>query len=137
MKKLLTFAILSAAAVSAQAQQLEPGEWEFTTTVTSPAFPKPQQHTLKQCVKKEEAGDPSKWASGGQKSDCKVTPGATSGGSTSWEMSCPSSGMKGKGTVKISGSNMESTLQMSGDMKGQKFEMQSTTTGRRLGACKG
>jgi hypothetical protein len=31
---------------------------------------------------------------------------------------------------------MESEMQMSGDMKGRKFEMRTKMSGRRLGPCK-
>ena len=135
MKKaacLLSLALCS----PALAQEMEPGEWQFTTTMTSPMMPQPQVMNHSRCVTKEDS-DPSKWADKQQaKSDCKVTPSKKSGGTYTWEVSCPSSGMKGTGTARVTGSTVESEMRMTGDMGGQKFEMHNKTTGKRLGACK-
>jgi hypothetical protein len=120
----------------ALAQEMEPGEWEFTTTMTSAMMPKPQVVTHARCVSKEDS-DPSRWAAKQQgKSDCKASPSKKSGGNYSWEVSCPSSGMSGAGTARVTRSTVESELRLTGDMGGQKFEMLNKTTGKRLGACK-
>ena len=132
----LTFLMLFAMCAPVLAQEMEPGEWQFTTSMTSPMMPKPHTTTITRCVKKEDA-DPSKLGSQDQgKSDCKMTPGKKSGGSYSWEVTCPSSGMKGTGTARSTGSTVESEMRMSGTQQGQKFEMHTKTTGKRLGACK-
>ena len=74
-----TLAFLAAlAAFPAAAQQMQPGEWEFTSTMTSPAMPNPHTMTFRNCVRKEDADDPTRWmGKQNQKSDCKVTPGRT------------------------------------------------------------
>lgn len=135
MKKLAAVA-LAVVAGTALAQELQPGEWEFTTTMNMPQMPKPQTSTITRCVKKEDA-NPEKWASkGGPQTDCKVATGAKTANSVSWTISCPQSGMRGEGSARISGGTMESSMTMSGDMGGQSFNMTTKTTGRRLGPCK-
>ena len=49
--------LLAFASLPALAQQMQPGEWQFTSTTTSPAFPGPQTATFKNCVKKEDTSD--------------------------------------------------------------------------------
>ena len=135
MKKLACLLLIGLCS-PALAQQMEPGEWQFTTTMSSPMMPQPQVMNHSRCVTKEDS-DPSKWADKQQaKSDCKVSPSKQSGGTYSWTVSCPSSGMQGTGTARVTSSTVESEMRMSGDMGGQKFEMLNKTTGKRIGACK-
>jgi uncharacterized protein DUF3617 len=116
-------------------QEMEPGEWEFTSSMSAPGMPQPHSMIHKRCVTKEDS-DPSRWADKQQaKSDCKVSPSKKSGGTYSWEVSCPSSGMKGTGTARVTRSTVESELRLVADMGGQKMEMLNKTTGKRLGAC--
>jgi hypothetical protein len=128
-------AALSAFSASAVAQQLEPGEWRFDTTMTSATMPKPQVSTFTRCVNPEEARDPSKMI-GKQQTDCKVIPGKKTSDSYTWEISCPKSGMKGKGTARYGRGTLESEMQMTGEMQGRKFDMTTKTSGKRLGPCK-
>ena len=137
MYRILIAASLAASATAALGQQqMEPGEWEFTNTMTSPMMPGPQTMTTRTCVKKENAGDPMSW-SGKQDRDCKVTPKGKSPDSYSWEMSCPSSGMRGTGTARYGRGTVEVEVKMSGNStKGEKFDMTTRMSGRRLGHCK-
>lgn len=129
-------AAILAACLPAHGQELEPGEWQFDAEVTSPMFPKPQNTSFTRCVKKEEASDPSQLMGKPQASDCKITTqGKTADGYT-WEMACPSSNMRGTGAVRYGRGTMEGTMRFSGEMKGQKFEMQNRMRGKRLGPCK-
>jgi uncharacterized protein DUF3617 len=114
-------------------QEMEPGQWEFTTTMSMPGMPQPQTMTNARCITKADS-DPSRWADK-QQGDCKVSPSRKSGGTYTWDVSCPSSGMRGTGTARVTRSTVESELRLAGDMGGQKFEMLNKTTGKRLGAC--
>lgn len=126
-----------ACAGAAWGQGLEPGEWEFSSTTSSPMLPKPQHMTVKQCVKKEDAANPERWMGRqSEKSDCKFTHGKKGMDTVTWEMTCPKSNMRGSGSARIGRDAMESDLQMSGDMQGRKFEMRTKMSGRRLGPCK-
>ena len=138
MLKCCLIVLLAFAAAPAAAQDMQAGEWEFTSTMSSPAFAQPQTATFRNCVKKEDAGDPSRWTTQKeQPNDCKVTPGRKTADSYSWTISCPSSKMQGTGLVKFSGgTSLESDMAMSGEMQGRKFEMRTKMTGKRVGACK-
>jgi hypothetical protein len=128
--------MLFAMCAPALGQEMDPGEWEFVTTMTSPGMPQPHAMTHTRCVTKEDS-DPSKWGDKQQgKTDCKVTGSKKSGGTHSWEMSCPKSGMRGSGTARVTRSTVDSELRITGEGGGKQFEMVTTTKGKRLGACK-
>lgn len=119
------------------AQGLEPGEWEFSSTMTSAMLPKPQAMTFRHCIRKEDAGNPERWMGQKQReTDCKFTPLKKSGDGYSWTMDCPKSKMKGSGTVKIGQGTMQSEMRMSGDAGGKPFDMHTKMSGKRLGACR-
>ena len=135
MLRTLTALMLAFTALAALAQQMEPGEWEFTNTMSSPALPQPQTMTIKQCVTSKMAGDPAGWQPRPE-SDCKVTPKGKSGDSVSWEIACPKSGMKGSGTARLGKGTVESETKMTMSGQGQNFDMTTKTKGRLLGPCK-
>ena len=66
MKRLLVVALTGALAGTAVAQQqgMEPGEWELTTTISSPMMPQPQTAKVKHCIKAEDLAEPSRWITG-------------------------------------------------------------------------
>ena len=120
------------------AAELEPGEWEFTSTSTSRLFPGPQTASFKRCIKKEEAQNPDKWMSQPDpQGDCKLTPGAKTADTYTWSMECPKANMRGTGSARMSRATMEGETHMTGEVQGQKFELRTKVTGRRLGPCKG
>lgn len=125
---------LGIACCSAQAQQLEPGEWEFATSVTAPGMPRPSDTGFRACITQEQARDPLRWgANPNQPADCRVTTLKLGPDSVSWEMECPGSGMRGTGKARLGGGSMQSETQIGG---GSSVELRTRTTGRRLGACK-
>ena len=127
--------VLALGGAAVHAQQVEPGEWEFTNTMSSPMLPQPQTMTMKQCITAQQASDPAGWQPRPE-SDCKVTPKGKSGDSVSWEISCPKSGMNGNGTARLGKGTLESETKMSMSGQGQSFEMTTKTKGRRVGPCK-
>ena len=134
--KAALFAVSLAFAVPAAAQTMEPGEWQFTSTMTSPMLPKPQSSSVTRCVSKADAEDPTRFSAADQLPDCQVKPGNRTAGSYSWTMSCPKQGMQGAGQAKFGGATLESEMRMTMDAQGQKMEMFTKTSGRRLGPCK-
>lgn len=120
------------------AAELEPGEWEFTSTSTSRLFPGPQTASFRRCIRKEEAANPDKWMSQPDpQGDCKLTPMAKTADSYTWAMECPKANMRGTGSARMSGATMEGETLMNGEVQGRKFELRTKVTGRRLGPCKG
>jgi uncharacterized protein DUF3617 len=133
--RFFTGSMLALAALASQAQQMEPGEWEFTNTMRSPMLPQPQTMTMKRCISSKEASDPTGWQPRPE-SGCKVTPKDRSGDSFSWDISCPKSGMNGSGTARLGGGTLEGETKMTMSGQGQTLEMTTKTKGRRVGPCK-
>ena len=132
---LLIFAVVCAPSLAAE---IEPGEWEFTSTSTSRLFPGPQTTSFRRCIKKEEAANPDRWmAQPSQQGDCKVTPGTKSADTYTWVMECPKAKMRGTGSARMSRASMEGETHMTGVVQGQKFELRTKVTGKRLGPCQG
>ena len=134
--KAMLFAVSIAFAVPAAAQSMEPGEWQFTSTLSSSVMPKPQTAVSTQCISKEDAQDPARFSGADQAKDCKVTPGARSPESYSWTVSCPEQGLTGNGKLRFARGTVDGEVRMVMDMQGQKMEMLSHTSGRLLGPCK-
>ena len=136
MKK-LCLAMLSLIACGPAMAQIEAGEWEFTSVSTSRLFPGPQNASFKRCIPKEEAANPDRWMSNpGPQSDCKITPGAKTANTYSWHMECPAAKMRGTGTARMTASTMDGETVMNGEVQGQKFELRTKVTGKRVGPCK-
>jgi hypothetical protein len=72
----------------------------------------------------------------GAQSDCKLTPGEKTADKYTWQMECPKANMRGTGFALMRGSTMEGETHMTGELQGQKFELRTKVTGRRLGPCK-
>ena len=133
--RIALLAALALAPVAAAAQSMEPGQWEFTSTMTSSMLPKPQVVTRTECVSKEDAEDPTHFSGRDQAQGCKVTPVARSADSYSWTVACPQQGMSGAGRILFRPGSVEGEIRMTLDAQGQKMEMLSRTSGRRLGPC--
>lgn len=136
MKRALAGLLLAALPPFASAQAMEPGEWQFNSTVSSPMLPGPQTSTFTQCVTPAEAADPTRFTARDQSAGCVVTPGARTPASYSWAVSCPQQGMSGSGTARFAPGAIESEMQVHAEMQGQKLVMSTRVSGRRLGPCK-
>ena len=136
----MRFALLAALALTsipAAAQTMEPGEWQFINTTTSPILPKPQTTTLTQCVSQEDAADPTRFTAQGPAADCEVKQVSRTAESYSWTVSCPKQGMRGAGKARFGPGTVESEMQMTLEGQGgEKMELHSVTKARHLGPCK-
>jgi hypothetical protein len=50
-------------------------------------------------------------------------------------MHCPRGNLRGAGSARLSSASMEGETTMTGELQGQKFEIRTRVTGRRLGPC--
>jgi hypothetical protein len=132
------FAALAAASLGAAAQNMQPGEWEFITTMTSPTMQQPQTGSVTKCISKTEADDPASFMGGENAGGCEIKRGASAPGSHNWTISCPKQGVSGTGKATYGPNRMESEISMDVALKdgGQKIRMTNRTTGRYLGPCK-
>lgn len=137
MTRLAAAAVLCCLAAPLGATEIEPGEWEFTSTSTSRLLPGPQTFRFRRCIPKEEASNPDKWmAEPGQQGDCKMTLGPRKGDTYTWTMECPRGNIRGTGSARLSRSSMQGETNMTGELQGQKFDLNTKVSGRRLGPCK-
>jgi hypothetical protein len=136
MMKAVLPVVLCLFALPAAGQSMEPGEWQFTSVMSSSMMPKPQTAVVTQCISKEEGQDPARFTGGEQSKDCKITPGSKTPTSYNWSVACPQQGLTGEGKLQFSRGAVESEVKMVMDMQGQKMEMVSRTSGRLLGPCK-
>ncbi len=118
--------------------ELEPGEWEFMSVTTSRLLPAPQRAGFKRCIRKEEAENPDRWMAdpGQHGGDCKIIPGPKQAITYTWQMECPQSKMRGNGSARLDRATMEGETTMTGEVQGQKFELRTRVTGKRVGPCK-
>jgi hypothetical protein len=136
MKAILA-AALAVVCLPGLAQELDPGEWEFTSTSTSRLFAGPQTASFKRCIKKEEAANPDLWmGKPDSQGDCKITPLKKTADTYTWHMECPKANMRGSGVARMSRGTMEGETNMTGEVQGRKFELRTKVTGKRLGPCK-
>lgn len=132
------FAVLAAASLPAMAQGMQPGQWQFTTTMTSPIMQQPQVGNVSKCVSKADADDPAGFLGGDNAAECVITRGASAPGSYSWTIACDKQGVSGTGKATFDLTKIESEIRMTVTMKegGQKIDMLNRTVGRYLGPCK-
>ena len=136
--RIVLFAALAAAGLRAQAQTMQPGEWEFTTTMTSPMMQQPQVGSTSKCVSKVEADDPASFMGGDNAAGCAITRGASSPGSYNWTIACEKQGVSGTVKASYGPNKIESEISMTVALKegGQQIQMTNRTIGRLLGPCK-
>jgi len=137
MLKLLPAMLLFMVCGPAFSQGLEPGEWEFNAVTSSPLFSGGQSTVFKRCIRKEDADNPERWmARQNETGPCQLTPGEKTPNSMKWEVSCPKTNTRGNGVARLTGpGTVESELQMTSEFQGYRVQMNTRTTGRRLGPC--
>jgi hypothetical protein len=144
MIKLACAAVLAATTASAVglAQELRrDGNWEMTVQMEMPGMPqKMPPMTMKQCITKEQANDPSllmpQQPGRGSAPDCKVTDQKISGNKITWTMSCAgATPMTGTGEMVYSADTLDGVITMNMESGGTPMTMVMKTKGKRLGDC--
>ena len=120
----------------ALAQKVDPGEWQITSVVSGPMFPKPETRSETHCMKKGEVDDPNRWL-GQTGADCTVTPTTQGADHYSWTVVCPKNGVRGSGKMRWTRTTMDIEMDLASEIQGKKVEMRSKVSGRRIGPCKG
>ncbi len=133
------------AAVFAQSGRRD-GKWEVTTTMEMAGMPAGRgtpAMTSTQCITKEQADDPQKFAMqppqrGGQQSDCKVSDFKSTGNKVTYTIKCTTPQEVNASGELIYGENTyEGTMKMMMAMGrgGQQMEMTMKSSGKRIGDC--
>ncbi len=133
-------AVLGSFAALAQEPRRD-GNWEVSVQMDMAGMPqKMPPRTMKQCITKEQADDPSlllpQPTGRGGAPDCKVTDQKTTGNKVVWSMSCSgATPMTGTGEMVYGNDTFDGVMKMTMETGGQAMTMTMTSKGKRLGDC--
>ncbi len=135
MRKLLLagcFVALGGAAFAPSARaDLQPGNYEMTTTVTVPGMPQPQTASQTQCMKPDEAKDPAGHllSEMSQDGNCKLGNHQQDGNHLVADFACTMQGQKTEGHLDMTfaETTMDGTITMKIDMGAQGTQSVTTT----------
>lgn len=125
---------------SADALELDTGEWEFTTTSKNPMSPTPRIETRTECVT-DGTRSASEFLAGMK--DCKVSDVVDTDTTMSYKVACENGPMTldGSADLKTDGKTVSGEMKMSMHMTTNTADQAMVMTigwaGKRLGACKG
>lgn len=156
--RILAGAVLGAGllATSGPAQgpaRITPGLWETVVDVTDLQIQgsnmppqmlknmKPPRTTVRRCVTPAEAANPRAQMLAANDGKCDVRRMQMAGGKLSVAMTCADPQGGGKADIAASGTYTATSYRMTGTVKasgsrGMTMNIKSSTTGRRVGACK-
>ena len=122
--------LLLAAALPAHAD-LEPGNWEITARTEVQGAAEPQSLTQTQCLKAEDARDPSR-IFGSRGALCELINRHDTGSLVTFEVACGGQPpVRGAGSVRYTAVSLEGDFELNLDG----FTTRSRITGRRMGGC--
>ena len=130
------------------AAQMQPGLWEITTTVASinvpnmPAGvtpPLPPPTTVRTCLTPEQAAQPNAdfLTGSGESGGCTYESSSMSGGRIEATVQCNADGAQMRSAMngQFTPDSYEVTQRVTTSAQGMNMEMESRTTGRRVGDC--
>lgn len=128
---------------SADGQDINPGQWKFTATLTMPMMPKPQTLSHVKCYTQEDVQQDPLTAML-EEGPCQLTRSEVQGNRMDFEVDCQGDmgvTSRGKGYFIADGNSasgkMEVTIDVPNmpDTGGQDMKMIQEWKGRRIGAC--
>lgn len=138
------------AGTSGASASLQPGQWEITTQVLSMSAPNmpqgvniplPGPTTIRTCITPEQAGQPGAniFTGSGESGGCTYESNNVRGGRVEATVECNTADgtMRSTMTGQYGGSSFEVNQQVETTASGQTMEMESRTSGRRVGDCPG
>ena len=136
----LLLAVLLAPAVAA-ADNIQPGNWEFTVDVHAKGLgafqPKPGPIVNTRCISAEQAADPAKVLSdAGARGECQFSNQRDTGAEFTFDVQCTGRiPVHGSGKMRYSAQTLDGDLNLDGDAQGMQFKTQSHVSARRIGPC--
>ena len=140
MKKMMLAAGLLALVsqpVLAEGINVEPGQWEMTTTLNMPMMPAPQTTTVSQCIE-DSVFDMGDMSTEGMDPNCNMSAEQVDDSTMQWTMDCPVEGggtSHAKWRITSAGKTIEGDGKISVSVMGQEMEMTSTFSGKHTGPC--
>jgi len=123
--------LLALAALPARAD-IEPGNWEITSSTTVQGIREPTSLVQTRCITPEEARDPSRLFGGSPGAGCRFVNRNDTGSVFTFELSCDAQPpLRGSGAVRYAREALEGELELTAES----FAARSRITARRLGGC--
>lgn len=115
--------------------RVEPGMWEFTSSMPDPLGGQPRNQTHRTCVRDSTITPDLVMA---RVDDCRIHSAAVQGRTAKWKMSCetPIGPMSGSGSLRSTDSAVAGSFQMTLAIGSLEIPANGTFKGRRLGACR-
>jgi hypothetical protein len=140
-QRLIPLSLFILACTAARAQDISPGLWEITVNslvAASPGFaPDPVKQT--QCLSAQDARDPRRLfgeLSAPGASGCSYGKSRISGNNLQFTMQCAGSlNLHASGDMSFAPESISGTITSSANLGGQQVSMQSQVSGRRVGSC--
>jgi hypothetical protein len=133
---LLVLAVLAAAApASAAGLPVEPGLWEFSSSLPDPLGGEAAGGVYRTCVRDRNVTPERVMA---ERKECRITNAVFTGPAARWKMRCetPAGPMSGNGSVRSTGSAVAGSLDMTMAVGGFEIPVTGGFRGRRVGACR-
>lgn len=130
-------AVFLSSTVSAEGLDVEPGQWEITTTMTMSMMPQPQVTTAVECFEEDKL-NPEDFDMD-EENPCSVSDVSYEGNTSRWSIDCPvESGavMEGQWEVTSTGDTLSGKGEMTTEIAGQKMGFNMSWEGKRIGDCK-
>lgn len=141
MNKIALSFLAQLVAFSALAEDLSPGLWEITleSRAAAEAGWTPAPFNLSQCLKSNDAKDPSRLISSiavPGATGCSYTERNYAGSTFRFALECPGSyGLKTTGSVSFAADSFSGSITALANVGGQVTEMQNRVSGKRVGGC--
>lgn len=132
----MVLALLAApASVLADGMQVEPGLWEFTSSIPDPLAADSGKQVYRTCVRDHTITPERVMA---QRKECRIWNAVFAGRSVRWKMRCetPAGPMAGSGSLRSSGSAVAGSLELAMAVGTLEIPVTGTFQGRRVGACR-
>jgi Protein of unknown function (DUF3617) len=129
------------APVVAAADNIQPGNWEFTVDVHAQGLgafqPKPGPITQTRCISAEEAANPAKvLGDAGARGECQFSNQRDTGSEFTFDVQCTGRiPVRGSGTMHYTAQTLDGDLNLNSDAQDLNFKTRSHVSARRIGPC--
>ena len=130
-------AILFVGTANADGIDIEPGQWEMTSTMSMSMMPQPQVTTVMECIE-EDTLNPEDFNMD-EENPCSISEVDTEGNTTRWSINCPvedGAVMEGQWEVTSNGDTLTGKGEMTAEIAGQEMGFNMNWEGKRIGDCK-
>lgn len=115
--------------------QVEPGLWEFVSSIPDPLSGEPLKQVHRSCVR-DRTITPARVMA--QIKECRIWNASFKGALVHWKMRCetPAGPMVGNGKLRSIGTSVLGALEMTMALGALEIPVNGTFKGRRIGACR-